>query len=132
MERTHTPLSVWFRAADLVAHQPGMSDVQFQRQLGLQRYEMAFQTHYKLRVGMVRPDYDRTSGNPGEHVEVDEITSVAVPAVRDEVFTTWFSSPARSRSNNPSAEAVSTSAELGNTVVVLGSRWCQTEVPNRW
>lgn len=33
MERTHTPLSVWFWAAYLVASQtPGMSAVQFQRQ----------------------------------------------------------------------------------------------------
>jgi hypothetical protein len=40
MERSHTPLSVWFWAAYLVASQtPGMSAVQFQRQLGLSRYE---------------------------------------------------------------------------------------------
>ena len=35
MERSHTPLSIWFWAAYLVASQtPGMSAVQFQRQLG--------------------------------------------------------------------------------------------------
>ncbi|SDD82396.1 Transposase zinc-ribbon domain-containing protein [Rhodospira trueperi] len=35
MERSHTPLSVWFWAAYLVASQTqGMSAVQFQRQLG--------------------------------------------------------------------------------------------------
>ena len=39
MERSHTPLSTWFWAAYLVASQtPGMSAVQFQRQLGLSRY----------------------------------------------------------------------------------------------
>ena len=44
MERSHTPLSIWFWAAYLVASQtPGMSAVQFQRQLGLSRYETAFQ-----------------------------------------------------------------------------------------
>ena len=54
MERTHTPLSVWFWAAYLVASQtPGMSAVQFQRQLGLPRYETAFQILHKLRAGMV-------------------------------------------------------------------------------
>ncbi len=38
MERSHTPLNVWFWAAYLVASQtPGMSAVQFQRQLGLSR-----------------------------------------------------------------------------------------------
>ena len=38
MERSHTPLNVWFWAAYLVANQtPGMSAVQFQRQLGLSR-----------------------------------------------------------------------------------------------
>ena len=55
MERSHTPLNVWFWAAYLVANQtPGMSAVQFQRQLGLSRYETAFQILHKLRSGMVR------------------------------------------------------------------------------
>ena len=50
MERSHTPLNVWFWAAYLVASQtPGMSAVQFQRQLGLSRYETAFQILRKLR-----------------------------------------------------------------------------------
>ena len=73
MERTHTPLSVWFWAAYLVTSQtPGISAIQFQRQLGLSRYETAFQILHKLRVGMVRPDQDQIGGKPGEHVEVDE------------------------------------------------------------
>jgi transposase-like protein len=73
MERTHTPLSVWFWAAYLVASQtPGMSAIQFQRQLGLSRYETAFQILHKLRAGMVRPDQDRIGGKLGENVEVDE------------------------------------------------------------
>ena len=72
MERTRTPLSTWFWAAYLVAsHTAGMSATQFQRQLGLNRYETAFQILHKLRAGMVRPDRDRI-GRPGEHVEVDE------------------------------------------------------------
>jgi hypothetical protein len=71
MERSHTPLSIWFWAAYLVASQPpGMSAVQFQRQLGLSRY--AFQIVHKLRAGMVRPDQDRIGGRANEHVEVDE------------------------------------------------------------
>jgi len=73
MERTHTPLSVWFWGAYLVASQtPGMSAVQFQRQLGLLCYETAFQILHKLRVGMVRPDQDRIGGKPDETVEADE------------------------------------------------------------
>ncbi len=73
MERSHTPLSVWFWAAYLVASQTqGMSVVQFQRQLGLTRYETAFGILHKLRAGMVRPDQDRIGGRAGEHVEVDE------------------------------------------------------------
>ncbi len=52
MERSHTPLNVWFWAAYLVASQtPGMSAVQFQRQLGLSRYETAFQ------IGSIRELY---------------------------------------------------------------------------
>lgn len=73
MERSHTPLNIWFWAAYLMTSQtPGMSAVQFQRQLGLRRYETAFQILHKLRAGMVRPDRDRIGGKPGEHVEVDE------------------------------------------------------------
>lgn len=73
MERTHTPLSVWFWGAYLVASQtPGMSAVQFQRQLGLSCYETAFQILHKLRVGMVRPDQDRIGGKPDEIVEAAE------------------------------------------------------------
>jgi hypothetical protein len=73
MERSHVPLRTWFWAAYLVASQPpGMSAVQFQRQLGLTRYETAFGILHKLRAGMVRPDRDRIGGLPGIHVEVDE------------------------------------------------------------
>jgi hypothetical protein len=73
MERSHTPLSIWFWAAYLVAsHTPGMSAVQFQRQLGIARYETAFQILHKLRAGMVRPDRDCIGGRANEHVEVDE------------------------------------------------------------
>ena len=49
-----------------------MSAVQFQRQLGLKRYETASQILHKLRAGMVRPDRDRIGGAPDMHVEVDE------------------------------------------------------------
>ncbi len=73
MQRSHTPLSVWFWAAYLVSSQtPGMSAVQFQRQLGLSRYETAFQMLHKLRAAMVRPDQDRIGGKPDGHVEADE------------------------------------------------------------
>jgi hypothetical protein len=53
---------------------PGMSAMQFQRQLGLSRYETAFQILHKLRAGMVRQDRDRIGGNlsRNDHVEVDE------------------------------------------------------------
>ncbi|HKB98831.1 MAG TPA: IS1595 family transposase [Terriglobales bacterium] len=71
MQQTHTPLSVWFWAAYLVTTQtPGQSALQFQRQLGLSRYETAFQILHKLRSGMVRPERDAIGS---EHpVEVDE------------------------------------------------------------
>ena len=73
MENSHTDLSVWFWAAYLIASQtPGISAVQFQRQLGLSRYETAFTLLHKLRAGMVRPDQDRIGGCSVEHVEVDE------------------------------------------------------------
>jgi transposase-like protein len=73
MEGSRTPLSIWFWAAYLVTTQtPGMSARQFQRQLGISRYETAFQILHKLRAGMVRPDQDRIGGRQESHVEVDE------------------------------------------------------------
>ena len=57
----------------IVASQtPGISAVQLQRQLGLSRYETAFQLLHEPRAGMVRPDRDRIGGRANEHVEVDE------------------------------------------------------------
>src|SRR5664280_328297 len=49
---------------------PSMSALQFQRQLGLGRYETAFQMLHKLRAAMVRPDQDRIGGE--WPVELDE------------------------------------------------------------
>lgn len=71
MHAARTPLQAWFWAAYLVTAQtPGISALQFQRQLGISRYETAFQMLHKLRAAMVRPDRDRIGG---EHVvEVDE------------------------------------------------------------
>jgi hypothetical protein len=71
MQSTHQPLSTWFWGAYLVTTQtPGQSALQFQRQLGLSRYETAFQMLHKLRAGMVRPERDAIGGE--HHVEVDE------------------------------------------------------------
>ncbi len=71
MQSTHTSLTTWFWAAYLMTTQtPGISAVQFQRQLGLTQYETAFNILHKLRSGMVRPDRDRIGS---EHpVELDE------------------------------------------------------------
>jgi transposase-like protein len=71
MKDSHTPLSIWFWGAYLVATQtPGQSALQFQRQLGLSRYETAFQMLHKLRAGMVRPERDAIGSQ--HPVEVDE------------------------------------------------------------
>ncbi len=71
MHKSRQPLHTWFWAAYLVSTQtPGMSALQFQRQLGLSRYETAFQLLHKLRAGMIRPDHD-SIGDPWP-VEVDE------------------------------------------------------------
>src|SRR5260370_2957185 len=72
-EKSHTPLSIWFWAAYLAStHTQGISAVQFQRQLGIKRYETAFQLLHKLRAGMGRPERDRIGGHPETHVEIDE------------------------------------------------------------
>jgi hypothetical protein len=74
------PLLVWFWAAYLVTSQtPGMSALQFKRQLGLTRYETAFQMLHKLRIAMVSPSRSKIGngkdvyGNPQLYpVEMDE------------------------------------------------------------
>jgi hypothetical protein len=71
LHATRTPLQAWFWAAYLITSQtPGMSALQFQRQLGIGRYETTFQMLHKLRAAMVRPDRDRIGGE--WVVEVDE------------------------------------------------------------
>lgn len=72
MHGTRTPLLVWFWGAYLATtYTPGLSAVQFQRQLGIKRYETAFQILHKLRAAMVRPGRGKI-GTDGWHVEVDE------------------------------------------------------------
>ena len=69
MHRSRMPLKYWFHAAYLVTTQtPGMSAVQFARQVGLRNYETAFTMLHKLRAAMVRGGRDRIGGT----VEVDE------------------------------------------------------------
>ena len=71
MHGTRTPLPVWFWAGYLVtSYTLGLSAVQFQRQLGIKRYETAFQILHKLRGAMARPERERIGSNG--HIEVDE------------------------------------------------------------
>ncbi len=69
MHRTRTPLHLWFWAAYLVTTAtPGISALQLQRQLGIDRYETAWTMLHKLRRAMVNPERAPLTGA----VEVDE------------------------------------------------------------
>lgn len=69
MHGTRTPLLTWFYGAFLISTlTPSISALQFQRQLGIKRYETAFQMLHKLRAGLVDPERTRLHGE----VEVDE------------------------------------------------------------
>lgn len=69
MHRTKLPLRQWFFAAFMVGTQtPGVSALQFQKQIGLSRYETAFQLLHKLRSAFVAPDRQLLRGE----VEVNE------------------------------------------------------------
>jgi len=69
MHRSRQPLTLWFNAAYLVTTlTPGLSAVQFQRQVGLNNYETAFTMLHKLRAAMVRQGRDKIGGM----IEVDE------------------------------------------------------------
>lgn len=69
MHNTKTDLKIWFWAAYLVSTlTPGISALQLQKQLGIKRYETAYQILQKIRSVMVRPDRDKIHGV----LEVDE------------------------------------------------------------
>jgi hypothetical protein len=69
MHRTKQSIQLWFYAAYLVSTlTPGISAVQFQRQLGITRYETAFQMLHKLRSALVAPGREPLAGV----VEMDE------------------------------------------------------------
>jgi len=69
MHGSHEPLLKWFIAAyHITTETPGISAVQLQRQLGLKRYETAFNMLHKLRAAMYNPERTRINGQ----VEVDE------------------------------------------------------------
>lgn len=71
MQSSHTKLSTWFWGAYLMmTHTPGMSSVQFQRQLDIKRNETAFQILHKLRAATVRPERDMIGSE--WPVEIDE------------------------------------------------------------
>lgn len=60
MHRSKTDILVWFWAAHLVSTQtPGVSALELQKKLGIDRYETAFQMLHKLRSAMVRPNRDK-------------------------------------------------------------------------
>ncbi|MBI2853739.1 MAG: IS1595 family transposase [Chloroflexi bacterium] len=69
MHRSRVPIPLWLQAAYLVTTQtPGMSALQFQRQVGLKNYATAFAMLHKLRSAMVKPGRTKLNGI----VEVDE------------------------------------------------------------
>ena len=57
MHGSKQPLLLWFHAAFLDATlTPGISALQFQKQLGITRYETAWNMLHKLRAAFVNPD----------------------------------------------------------------------------
>lgn len=66
---THIDLLTWFYAIFFISTlTPGISALQFQRQLGLKRYETAFQLLHKVRSALVAPGRELLH----QEVEVDE------------------------------------------------------------
>ena len=69
MHRSKQDLRLWFWGAYLVATlTPGISAVQFRRQLGISRYETSYNMLHKLRSALVAPDRELLL----DEVEVDE------------------------------------------------------------
>jgi hypothetical protein len=79
LHKTRTPLHLWFWAAYLTSTAtPGISALQLQRQLGLNRYERAWMLLHKLRRAMVAPERTPLSGE----VEVDEAYVGGIDSLR--------------------------------------------------
>lgn len=56
MHRSKANIHIWFWAAYLIETQiPGVSALELQKRLSIDRYETAFQILHKLRAAMVRP-----------------------------------------------------------------------------
>jgi len=71
MQKSQIPLHTWFWGTFLITSlTPGMSALQFQKMLGIKRYETAFNMLHKLRTAMVQPERDAIGGEWS--VEVDE------------------------------------------------------------
>ncbi len=69
MHRSRQDLTTWFYAAYLMSTlTPGISALQFQKQLGIKRYKTAFNILHKLRSALVAPDREKLKSE----VEVDE------------------------------------------------------------
>jgi hypothetical protein len=69
LHRSKQSLHTWFWAAFLFTNlTPSISAKQFQRQLGISRYETAFCMLHKLRAALVAPGRDKLHGE----IEVDE------------------------------------------------------------
>jgi len=64
MRGSHTELTTWFGGAYiLVAQAPTPSVRQFQRKLGIKRYETAYALLQKLRAPMLQPEKERIGGD---------------------------------------------------------------------
>ncbi len=74
----------------LSGHQPYPRHIgcQVQRQLGLSRYETAFQILHELRAGMVRPDQNRVGGRANDMSRWTKPASAVGHAANAEAFTT--------------------------------------------
>jgi transposase-like protein len=69
MHNTKQPLRYWFWSAYLMTtKRQSISAIELQRQLGIKRYEVAFQLLHKLRSAMVNPERTKI----GSVVEVDD------------------------------------------------------------
>lgn len=67
---TRQPLLTWFAAVYLITTlTPGISALQFQRQMGVRRYETAFELLHKVRAALVAPAREPLR----REVEVDEV-----------------------------------------------------------
>ena len=132
MERSHTPLNVWFWAAYLVASQtPGMSAVQFSGNLVFRATRRPFKFSTSSARAWCGPTKTGSVDSPRTMLRWTKPGLAGERVGKAVVFTTRFPSPVPSRCVIESRAPSSTTGKTDAMPDAFGSPSCSTVAPSR-